>query len=317
MIVSSYTHYGNYEYTAPVTKSNPLYAIGTELGMTQPAYFFSVSPTLDASFTYTLEATDSADLAVNRKTMIVATAMGSADGQKKIYWQKKFPIQNVEAEQIQNGATLTHQFTLDIPDINSMVKQVQEQLQYTQDTTIEIITYVTYEGEINGKSVSGVKEFPMPLITSSSYYQLPEKLSSQETIDTYELQRIPVDPSFSSTAPPLILLLITFGLLVSLVIGKKRCTVIGQPHIKELEREREYEQFAEWISTGSLLSDIQQYQHIRINSLQDLVDVAIDTNSRVIKDTDNEMYFVINKAFYFYNDSFMENDHDANMNEDQ
>lgn len=73
-VVSSYTQYGSYTYTAPVTKSNPLYTTGNVLEMGMPAYFFSVSPTVDVSFTYRLKATDSANVSLKRDTVIVATS---------------------------------------------------------------------------------------------------------------------------------------------------------------------------------------------------------------------------------------------------
>jgi len=304
VIVSSYTHSGNYGYAAPVTLKNPLYPTGTRLGMGEPAYFLAVSPTMDASFIYSLTATDSADLTVESKTLIIATSRGSVDGEKKIFWQKKYPLGNTASVRMQNGETLTHSFTLDIPEIQSMVKYVQDGLKYSQDTTIEVVTYVSYQGTINGKAASGVEQYPIPLTISSSYYQLPEKVDHTENTDAYETRRILVKPSLSTMAAPLLSSLFSIGLVIALGICRIRCDKLGPSRIRELEIEHERAQFAEWISSGTLPGDTGSFPEVDIASLKDLNDVAVDINSRVIHDADAGVYFIIHSGVLY---SFREN----------
>ncbi len=304
VISSSYTHSGNYKFTAPVTEKNPLYPFGSNLEMGMPAYFFSISPTMDTSFTYTLMATDSANVDVELKTMVVATASGSTDDGTKTFWQKKFPIKSSESRKITDGESLTHRFIIDVPDVQSMVKSVQDQIKYSQDTEIELVTYVTYQGTINGKTVTGTDEFPIPLTITSSYYQMPEKLGDEKIIDTYETRKTPIDPPFLSKALPFTALLFSIAFMSLLGICKKGCTVVDQSLLDKLKREheidREHAQFNEWISNGVFPNDTTLLTKIEIDTLQDIVDAAVDMNERVIHDADSGTYFVIHGGLLYY-----------------
>ncbi len=304
VISSSYTHSGNYKFTALVTEKNPLYPVGLNLEMGKPAYFFSVSPNMDVSFTYGLKPTDSADVDVVLKTMVVATAGGSADEGDKAFWQKKFPIKDSGSQKIIGGDLLTHRFIIDVPDVQSMVKSVQDQIKYSQDTEIELVTYVSYQGTVNGKTVTGTEQFPIPLTITSSYYQMPEKLDDEKIIDTYETRKTPIDSPFLSKALPLLSLLFSIALMSLLGICKKGCTIVDQSLLDKLEREheidREHTQFNEWISNGVFPNDTTLLTKIEIESLQDIVDAAVDMNERVIHDADSGTYFVIHGGLLYY-----------------
>lgn len=58
--------------------------------MGKPAYFFTVSPTMDVSFIYRLDATSSTDLNVEAKTMIVASDKEGYGEEQNGEGQKKY-----------------------------------------------------------------------------------------------------------------------------------------------------------------------------------------------------------------------------------
>jgi len=296
IVTSHYTQSGNYEYFAKVTESNPLYPVGTELGKEQPAYFFTVSPALQASFSYTIQA-DSVDLDVEQKTMVVATAKGSANG-TKAFWQKKFLIEDVSNKKILNNEPLTHSFIIDVPDIQSKIKQVQDQLKYSHNTEQEIVTTVTYQGTINGKSVSGTKDYAIPLTLGTSYYQLPEKTSSEETINEYGSQKVKIKPPFFSRMASFGSFLFLFGSITALGMFRTRYPKVDQYHIDILKSEMEHESFKDWISEGIFPNETQLLT-IKINSIEDLVNLAMDMNSRVIYDQGFAIYFTINDGVLY------------------
>ena len=307
-LVSSYTQYGSYTYTAPVTKENPLYAKGTTLEMGMPAYFFAVSPTADISFTYRLEATDSADISVERETMIIATGKegsgkeGSGE-EEKIFWQKKFPLKSEGIEDIENGDPLTHSFSLDVPEIQTMVKEVGDQLNYSHDATIEIVTRANYEGKINGENVRGTKDFAIPLVVGSSYYQLPEELEYNESTNTSKKFRVQKEPSLSTIKMPLSLLLLSI-VLVGMVFPFRKMKKVDPAYIEKLEKKRKSSPFKEFVSKGKLPEERNSLMEVEISSLQELVDAAVDMNARVIQDTESEIYFIIhNGVLYIFRDA--------------
>ncbi len=302
--ITSCTQRANYTYSVPVTEPNPLYPEGTQLGMGQPAYFFSVSPTEDVSFIYRLEAADSADLSVEAKTVVVASGKEGYGEEQKIFWQKAFSVGDSKTAQLKSGDVLTSKFTLDVPQIQAKAKEVQDQLNYSSEPTIEIVTSVNYKGKINGEEVEGTKNFAIPVNISSTYYQMPEELGFIE--DTYKNVRVQKIPSISTVKLPLFLFLLSIVLIGSLIPVKKMSKVDPE-YIEKLENEGKKSSFKEFISEGKLPENSHSLLQVEISSLQDLVDAAADMNERVIHDMGAATYFIIhNGALYIFFDAPLE-----------
>jgi len=69
---------------------------------------------------------------------------------------------------------------------------------------------------------------------------------------------------------------------------------------QRLEQRVHELRYSEWISTGSI-PDAFTETTISIDSLEGLVDVAIDTDNRVIHDGDHNVYVVVSgSAVYYY-----------------
>ena len=301
--VLSYTQRGNYTYSAPVTKPNPIYLEGTRLEMGKPAYFFSVSPTMDVSFIYRLEATKSADLNVEAKTMIVASDKerygGEQNGEEqKIFWQKSYQIGDSKSAHLKSADVFTSNFTLDIPKIQAQTKEIEDQLNYTSNPTIEIVTVINYEGKINGEDVTGTQNFVIPANISSTYYQMPEELGFVE--DTYKNIRVQKDPSLSTIKFPIFLFLLNI-VLIGALIPIRKMKKIDPEYIKKLENENKNSSFKEFISKGKIPENRSSLLQVEISSLEDLVNAASDMNERVIHDAVSGEYFIIhNGALYIF-----------------
>lgn len=297
-VFSLYTQHGSYTYSVPVTKENPLYPIGTRLEMGKPAYFLVASPTTDMSFTYRLEPAEAANINGKLETMIVATGKGMSGGEEKIFWQKEFPLKSEGGNGIWNGASVTRSFSVDVPEIRSMVKNVQDQLNYSQDATIEIVNRVSYQGKVNEEKISGTKDFAIPLVISSSYYQLPDKLDFSEDTNITQKVSFKSSPPLSTIIIPLVLSLLSLVLVVTTLICT-RVKKVEPEYIEKLEKERKSSPFREFVSRGKLPKDSNSLLKIEISSLQELVDAAVDMNSRVIYDTEAETYFIIESGVMY------------------
>lgn len=295
VVVSSYTHRGHYDYLPLVTMENPLYPQGTILDVGKPAYFDTVSPVVDVKLEYELDATKSADLSVEYETVVVATSKGN---ENEVFWKKTYPVKHDEPVRIKNRETTIHDFSLDIPEIRTNVENVQEQLGFSKDTNIEVLTYVIYEGTINGKTVENTEIFTIPIELSSSYYKIPEKKDFTNTVDTYHTKKVPVNSSISNLKEPLASILFAGSLILLMGIIKKQGKT-DPTYIRRLEIEKETEQYADWISNGNLPVKTDSLMEIKINSLKDLLDVAVDMNSRIIYDNNERTYFLIHDGVLY------------------
>jgi hypothetical protein len=328
--VSTYTHYGSYTYTVPITRENPLYPVGTTLKMGMPAYFFVASPTVDMSFTYCVESADSADIQGKLETFIVATAIdrsGSKESQKeesgtesseankstdneKIFWKKEFPLNEETGHATWNGPSVTKNFSLNVEEIRSMVKNLQKQLNESDSAApkIEIVNRVTYTGKVYGRDAQITKDFSTPLeIKESSYFKLPGKMDLTQYTNTTESVRLEGKTSLPKIMLPLSLCLLSLVLLGTTLVCRKMGKV--KPEIIEkLEKEEKRSSFKDFISRGKLPENRNSLLQIEISSLQELVDAASDMNSRVIYDEKAETYFIINNGvIYIFLDRLEEN----------
>lgn len=296
IIASSYTHSAKYDYIAPVTISNPIYLTGTNLYPGQPAYFFSVSPSLDVFFTYALDAT-AVHVKVDCDTFVVASSTGNVDGEEKVFWQKKYPVATSPLK-IGDAGEVSYIFSLDVPEIQSRVKSVQDELGYSQGTKIDVVTYVKYEGKVNGKDVEGVEEVAMPIVISSSYYQVPGDLDFSNTVDTYETINVKTSPSASMMGGPILSFFSSIGLILLFGMVRKQGEV-PDSQIMQLELEAEHTQFKDFISKGSLPPEADSLIGVGLSSLQDLVDAAVDMDARVIHDSQKNVYFMIHSGIIY------------------
>jgi hypothetical protein len=297
-VTSSYSTKGVYSYTAYVNGSNPLYPVGTVLPPNQPAYFYSVSPILNMVFTFGIDASNSADVSVSRKTIILATAENYEQIQETILWQKEYPVVNAGDARLSNGDVASHNFSINLAQVQAVVQAVKDDLQYSQETNLTIITYVDLEGSINGKNVDEVLEYSVPLLTSDSYYQLSKKLESNNTVDTYSAQTIRDSPHLARIAIPLVLLIVS---TISLVALRKLKSIgpVDPSEIIRLEKIADLAKFNNWISQGEMPVEYTDLKEVKLTSLQGLVDTASEMDMRVIHDNKKGIYFTINDGVIY------------------
>lgn len=73
------------------------------------------------------------------------------------------------------------------------------------------------------------------------------------------------------------------------------------PDAKELKHRIDRHRCLEWISEGHITQPISD-RDIELDTLEGLVDVAIDSNNRVVYDTDRELYAVADLTRFYYFD---------------
>ena len=74
---------------------------------------------------------------------------------------------------------------------------------------------------------------------------------------------------------------------------------VRQQETRELGLAWYREQYSQWISEGEFPAGSER-NYIYIDSLKGLVDIAIDTNNRVIYDSDIEVYSIVDEGVVYY-----------------
>jgi Family of unknown function (DUF5305) len=312
--VSSYTQYGTYSYSTIVSEPNPLYLTGTTLGMNESAYYFVASSIPNFSFVYRIDASDSANVTAIPKTIVIARSKNNDYENSKIMWQKEFPVtpisltgsSTVKNEDSTNS--FTYRFLFNAATIENAIENTQYGLNYpptwssTFDAsamTYEIKTLVNYNGTINGKQVENTTSFVLPMTMTKSYYELSKDVSTNVT--DYNNETVSVQNPFTveTIKYPLASMLIS----IIAIIGIIYCRIAYDPdpvQMAKLEQDHVHAQFKEFISEGKLPENRSSLMALKIASLQELINAAIDMNERVIYDSSENIHFAIHNGVLYY-----------------
>ncbi len=98
--------------------------------------------------------------------------------------------------------------------------------------------------------------------------------------------------------------IVAFGLVVMLLILVAGLRYSGYTKLTDQEQEliaikQARERFTEWITTGEFPSEREYEQTVLVDSLEGLVDVAIDTNKRVIEDEQLGVSTVLDDTYIY------------------
>lgn len=299
-ISSHYTQFGEYNYYALVTESNPIYAESTILNDEYPAYFYTISPNANVNFSYGIEASDSAEMDVDIETKIILYAK-SKNKDENSFWTKEYSVKRNDFK-LENNQVYYYHYMLYAQDIQELIEEVKKHLKYSQSASVKIITSITSEGVINDNNVTTYEEYILPITIESSYYQFPKETKVEETTNSYSSREITIEPKTKDKIIPFILPLLFLVMIVGLFVYCKYFFIeTSQETINQLEVKQEHINMSDWISEGKLPLKFELIPSIKINSLTDLINLSIDTNTRVIYDIEKNIYFSIsNNIMYLY-----------------
>ena len=291
-----YTQYGAYTYSASVTQANPLYPVGTVLDMKKPAYFLNVAPILDMNFKYNIKATGSDDITGTIQTFAVASGTVKDGENETIYWSKEFPIKT-SAFTVSGNEVADQDFSVNVNDIQIATKSISEQLNYTDDTAISVINRIIYSGSINGEAVNSSVEYTLPITANNAYYQINGDTVFTQDVHVTRFSSIPRETTVNNLTVPIIVFILSIS-LCALTLSIRKTGKVEMDYIAKLEEAEKYSEFKDSVSKGKIPVN-HSFAQVVIDSLKELVDAAVDMNSRVIHDKSIETYFTISDGVIY------------------
>ncbi|WP_280537090.1 DUF5305 domain-containing protein [Halopenitus sp. POP-27] len=274
-------------HAATVTGETPLYAEGETIE-NKPVYFTNSTPELDL----TVETSVPDDRTVDLTHRLVLVHRGTFNDD--VVWEREETVIAEEAS-ISDG---THETTasVDVPDVVERVTAYESAMAGVGSVSTELRLETTYAAPAQGgETYEGSLSGTVPFEVGNDAYWLDGDLSATTTESrTRQRGTRQLSPDMSTVYGGLgigvVLILVGTGLIVWNVRGQD---------VHELEMEIVRSKYDEWISTGEFPADSDK-QYIYITTLEDLVDVAIDTNKRVIYDPDLETYSVVDDDLIYY-----------------
>ena len=227
---------------------------------------------------------DDADVSHELTLRLEATREGEA------FWNETETLID-DSPSVEDGVA-TSTVTIDVESYRERQREIEREIAGVGSVDIHLEFRSTYDTGAN----QGVQETATTLEVTDDAYWLGESLSATDehshqtgTTETTESRNLGLIAGLS--------VLGTLSLAGAAVVARR------SPIDEEAARRAVHEQrYAEWISRGSIPMWIGDY-HVSLDTLEDVVDVAIDTNERVVHDTQRGLFAVVNDGVvYYYSD---------------
>lgn len=265
---------------ATVDGSNiTLYSPGERL-VDMPVYFHEESPRMDLILSVAGPSGTDIDIRV--------TAELEATRDDRTFYEETIVIA-ADQQTLETGdAELIA--PVDVPRIIDRVDQVSERTVGvgSLDRTISVV--VEYESE----RYAGTLEDEVEIVLTGQGYWLDVNPADDRRHSETITHEVELDRDRTS--------LLTYGgvALVLLVLG----IALGSYSMREIDTEAletaiARSEFDEWISSGEIPTRASK-QYVKVASLEDVVDIAIDSNKRVIHDPNLDAFGVIDGDLVYY-----------------
>lgn len=280
VVTESWNEQTNFDHRAEVIRTTMVWDRG-EIIENRPLYYFNVTDELEGTYTYEYEA-DSGDVDVTTNVSLVLRAID----EEEVFWELSESLTDAEESGLSPEENHTTTFTVDIDWILRTIDRVENQLGAREglvDPRIIVRSDVT--GEVEGEPHDASHESDMAVVVNPETFRVAEMNPIDVPHEETEFVEAPIDPPLFEQLGSLA----AFNLLILALLALLTGHYTGRLTITEEEREllllqREREEFDEWITTGTFPADRDYESTILVDELVGLVDVAIDTNNRVIED---------------------------------
>ncbi len=264
--------------SAEVTADDAPWERGTTLE-NSPVYLTDASPTVTLEPRTTVPD-DSATVSHQLTLRLEATQDGEP------FWEDERTLIDEEAT-VEDGEAVSTA-DLDVRELYSTVENTSETLSGVGSISASVHLSVQYDTG----TYEGTLDTDAPFQLTSDSYWIDGSLADSEThattvpIETTE----PVDWTLVGFLA--VLGFFAFGAAVGVVRAE-------DPDVEAIRQRLHQERYAEWISPGRLPMWVGQ-DYVELETLEDVVDVAIDTNQRVVHDRQRNLFAVISGEVVYY-----------------
>jgi len=306
---ASWSSTGEYTHQAAVTVDTPVFDRG-EVLRNRASYFAAVTPVLNGSFVYAYQATDGGELQVTANQTLVLRSVSEPDGpgggseqsETVEYWRLEEPLGSAEASATP-GERVRVPFEFNVTRAIVRLETIEETLGGTPgETEIAVRSDVSITGTRNGEPVDVTRQYDMQINANGNVYSVEEAGPQQESGQQFREETVEASSGpLLAVGAPLLLLVSLVGCL-GLAVGRWRGTfAVSDAERTWLAYTSTYREFEDWISTGRIPDGALTGPAVSLDTLEGLVDVAIDSNRRVLEDRSRGICVVLlDDAVYTY-----------------
>ena len=288
-VVANWATDADIRHGATVRRSAGVFEAGERLE-NRPLYFAAPAPELDGSYVLTHDGTDDEPATATVEIELVARSVEAVGNQDVVHWEDRRELIAEEAA-IEAGADHEVPFSVNVTAAADRIDRIQEEHGSAPGTTeIHVVFETTVEGTLDGDPVTDTRRERLEIEPGNGIYRVETSVAGEQRHERTE--SVETTPTPVSAYGPILLVVASLAGIAGLYRARRAGVLELTPVERErLRYERHRSDFEEWISAGSVPADDRDV--VRMASLADLVDVAIDANRRVIEASDHKRYVVI------------------------
>jgi len=282
----TWTVESEFEHGTTVMRDTDVFSAGEELN-NRSLYFTTVSPELDGTYTVSHDNTDGNAAVTSTDLSLIIRAFEERNGNQVVHWQTRDSLETLDAVKVTDGESTATTVSVDIPTILNRTEAIQNDLGAAPgQTEVLLVANTTVESLVDGETVTDTRTDRIEIVPGQSVYRVSTTTAGASSYDAIEQVTRTIEPTRLELygGPALCVL----GLFCMAFLGTARWR--GWLAVTERERardefERARDDFDEWISTARV-PDADGRTPVPTGSLIDLVDIAIDSDRRVLEDGD-------------------------------
>jgi hypothetical protein len=284
-LVEQWSESSSYSHRATIVNDSLPFEAGTVV-RDRPLYYFNLSKELDGRYAYGYDA-GNGDVRVTTESFLLIRAGELVDQRvNRTYWQVSRPLASATTDSLSPGERHAVNFSVDVRSVLETISLIERQLGASDgQVDVRVRTVSNVRGEVQGDELNETYETDMALVVNPSTFRVVREGGISEQHREFETRSVIVPPSPVRAYGSIALSGLAAVLLLAMVVARVGGYIeLGDEERELLQIERHREQFSEWITTGTFPAERNYDQTVLVDDLEGLIDVAIDTNKRVIED---------------------------------
>ncbi|MFC7072062.1 DUF5305 domain-containing protein [Halovenus rubra] len=294
----TWTVESGFDHAGTVQRESNVFSMGTRLE-NRPLYFTTVVPTLEANYTLGHDNTDGREATASTELSLVIRAFEERDEQKVIFWDTTETLKTKETT-IADGDQRSVAVRVNVSAVLERIRAAERDLKAAPgETEALIIADTTFDGTVAGESFTDTRTDRLVIEPQDALYRVSTAVEDQKSYDATGSVTRTVEPSAVALYGAPLLFIIGVLTIVGLAIASSQ----GWLQVTEVERTRhefesERDDFDEWISAVTI-PDSGNRTVVPSETMEDLVDIAIDSDRRVLEEGDRYAV-IVDDIMYTY-----------------
>lgn len=275
-----------FEHGTTVQRETAVFSPGDELD-NRPLYFTTAMPELEGRYTISHENPEGTTATASIELTLVIQSVETTDNGEEIHWQVREPLSETTDFTIGEGNTRTETVTIEIPPIRDRIDSIENDLGASPGETEVLVTADTeLESTIAGEQLTDTRTDRLEIVPDGAVYRVSAGEQTQQSHEATEEVRRTIEPSrLAQYGGPLLVALGVLSILVLTVANWLGLLAVSDREQQHRSFVIDRKDFDKWISNARIPEGSDRTT-VPADSLSDLVDIAIDSDRRVIEDGD-------------------------------